>query len=51
MTIAGPSAVGESGHAGRRDRSPRLTPILANQIRDVLMRNWPVRNTATPGAT
>ena len=45
------SAVGESGHAGRRDRSPRLTPIRANQIRDVLMRNWPVRNTATPGAT
>ena len=24
--MAGPSAVGDSGHAGRRDRSPRLTP-------------------------
>ena len=45
----GRSAVGERGHAGRRDRSPKLTPIRANQIRDVLMRNWPAMNTATPG--
>ena len=51
MTMAGPAAVGESGHAGRRDRRPTRTPIRANQIRDVLMRNCPARNTATPGAT
>ena len=28
-----------------------MTPIRANQIRDVARRNWPARNTATPGAT
>ena len=37
MTMAGPSAVGESGHLRRRDRSPTRTPIRADQIRDVLM--------------
>ena len=48
MTMAGPSAMGESGQRGRRARSPTPTPILANQIRPVLMRSWPARNTATP---
>ena len=31
----------------RRDRSPTLTPIRANQIRDVPTRNWPARNATT----
>ena len=51
MTMAGPSAVGESGQRGRRARRPSPTPSRANQIRPVLMRSWPARNTATPGAT
>ena len=46
-----PSAEGESGHVGSRDRRPTRTPIRANQIRAELMRNCPARNTATPGAT
>ena len=45
MTMAGPSAVGESGQRGRRARSPNPTLIPANQIRHVLMRRWPARNT------
>ena len=51
LTMAGRSAVGESGHVERRARSPRPTPIRATQIRDVLMRNCPARNTARPGTT
>ena len=50
MTMAGPSDVRDSGQRGRRARSPNPTPILANQIRQVLTRSWPARNTATPGA-
>ena len=45
MTMAGPSAAGESGQRGKRARSPNPTSILANQIRQVLMRRWPERNT------
>ena len=50
MTMAGPSEVGESGQRGRRARRPTPTPSRANQIPQVLMRSWPARNTATPGA-
>ena len=34
-----------------RRASPNLTPIRANQIRDVLRRNWPAKKATTPGAT
>ena len=44
-----PIAESERGQRGRRDRSPTRTPIRANQIRDVLMRNCPASSTATPG--
>ena len=38
MTMAGPLVAGESGQRGKRARSPDPTSILANQIRQVLMR-------------
>ena len=51
MTRAGRSNVGESGQRRRRARSPTLTPIRANQIRDVPTTNRPTSHAATSGAT
>ena len=36
MTMAGPSAAGESGQRGKRARSPNPTSILANQMRALI---------------
>ena len=51
MTRAGRSNVGESGPRRRRARSPTLTPIRANQIRDVPTTHRPTSHAATSGAT